>query len=258
MIENYVVTATAVTAFMTVIVPVITVIVLSIKKKLSPMPFFCGVGSFFISQVILRIPILQMLSRYEAYQSFVSTKIGLVIIGGLTAGLFEETARLAFAKFILKDKLSYKNTVSFGLGHGFCEMIILVGLNSVIYLIMMLLLNSGSLETALSTSYSAENVSQITDLLTSFTAGSLYLSIIERCSAVMYHVFATTLIFEGINRKKTVQYYLLAILAHTLLNSIAVLIPNVYVVEIVLLALTVTATVFTVKQKKYFSNFQEE
>ena len=74
----------------------------------------------------------------------------------------------------------------------------------------------------------------------------------------MYHVFATTLIFEGINRKKTVQYYLLAILAHTLLNSIAVLIPNVYVVEIVLLALTVTATVFTVKQKKYFSNFQEE
>ena len=74
----------------------------------------------------------------------------------------------------------------------------------------------------------------------------------------MNHVFASSLIFEGINRKKPVQYYLLAILAHTLLNSIAVLIPNVYVVEIVLLALTVTATVFTVKQKKYFSNFQEE
>ena len=41
----------------------------------------------------------------------------VIVVGGLSAGLFEETARLVGAK-LLKQHRTYKDMISFGLGHG--------------------------------------------------------------------------------------------------------------------------------------------
>ena len=46
----------------------------------------------------------------------------------------------------------------------------------------------------------------------------VYLGILERVSAVMYHVFATCLVFLAVKRRRPVLY-LAAILAHTVFNA---------------------------------------
>ena len=50
-----------------------------------------------------------------------------VVVGGLSAGLFEETARLGGAA-ILKNYRTWKDMVSFGLGHGLCEVMLIAGI----------------------------------------------------------------------------------------------------------------------------------
>ena len=225
-ISNSVIFTTIIVCLFTTIFPIVAIIIFIIKKKLSPIPFLVGMGAFFVSQIVLRLPIMSVLAQVSWYKNFVGTTIGIIIVGGLTAGLFEETARYISARFILKNKRTYKDTISFGLGHGICEVIILVGLSMISNFVLMLMINSGSIS-SITSSLPAETAEQIVNSLVGVTVSSLLLSLVERVSAVAFHVFATVLIFKGVREKKII-YYFLAILAHTALNSVIV-IKNIYI-----------------------------
>ena len=70
--------------------------------------------------------------------------LSAILIGGLSAGIFEESARYLGARFILKNKRTYKDAISFGLGHGLCEVILLNGVANMNNTIYSILLNSSS------------------------------------------------------------------------------------------------------------------
>ena len=110
----------AAAAFCTLVLPVVLLIVLAVMKKIRLAPLALGFVSFFVSQMILRIPLLQLLNAAGALNAIAAnTVLYAVVVGGLSAGLFEETARLGGAA-ILKGQRSYKDMISFGLGHGLC------------------------------------------------------------------------------------------------------------------------------------------
>ena len=64
------------------------------------------------------------------------------------------------------------------------------------------------------------------------------LALLERVSAVLFHLFATSLVFTAVIRRKP-GWYFAAVAAHPLFNSLAVLLSGfgVLTVELVLFAL---------------------
>lgn len=235
---------------LTTVFPIVLILVLCLKKKISPIPMFVGVGAFFVSQIILRIPIMSALSTQPWYQNFAANNAVLfvILVGGLTAGLFEETARLGGAK-LLKERTTYKDAVSFGLGHGFCEMILLNGMMNINNVVYSLLINSGNTELLVGV-----NIEQVTAALAAATPLAIGLGVFERLPAIAFHVFATLLVFKGVNERK-ISYYFYAILAHTILNSAAALVTQywgIYAGEAALLVLGIAMLFYVIQAKHGF------
>ena len=169
-----------------------------------------------------------------------------------TAGLFEESARLGSA-LILKKHLSFKDAVSFGLGHGFCEVIVLIGLSNINNVVICLMLNIDD-PTVLAL-IPADSLQLLKDTFTTLNPTDVYWAILERVSAVLFHIFATILVFYAVRSRKW-HYYLLAILAHAAFNAVAVLLAQlagVAVSEIAILVLALLAGFCTLK---FSSRFQ--
>ena len=110
--------------FFTVLFPLLLLVLLAIRRAISLRPLFIGVLAFFVSQILLRIPLLSILSTQGWFLTFAQQQMLLyLILLSASAGLFEESARLLGAKCFCKGRRSYRDAVSFGLGHGLCEVV---------------------------------------------------------------------------------------------------------------------------------------
>lgn len=255
-ISNAQVAAFSVAAFCTLVLPVLLLVVLGVMKKISAGPLFLGFASFFVSQMVLRIPLLQALGGQGWFQSFAThTVVYALVVGGFTAGLFEETARLAGAA-LLKKRLTYKNMISFGLGHGLCEVMLIVGLGQLNSLVLCAALADpqGAAGTAFLSGADPAAVQMVAAQLAASTPAMVLLGLVERVSAVLYHLFATCLVFHAVKRGKPLCY-LAALLAHTLFNFLAVMLTvwvGVWVMEAVLLAAGVGFGVYVWRARAWF------
>ncbi|MEG0614547.1 MAG: YhfC family glutamic-type intramembrane protease, partial [Oscillospiraceae bacterium] len=209
-----------VTAFFTTILPLFIAIGLIVTKKISSRPFIVGAGAFFISQVILRMPLLRMFGTQEWYVNFASTVLGLVIIGGLTAGIFEETARYFGAKLFLRNETYFSDAVGFGLGHAFCEVILFVGASNINAIFNGIALNKGTfIPTLVAQGAPQGYIDEVVANIANPQVFDAAMAILERVSVVGIHVAMTVLVFTAIN-KKNILYYFAAILVHTITNSV--------------------------------------
>lgn len=94
-ITNSQMAAFIISALTTTIIPLLLIILFLIRKKLSITPLFVGAFAFFVSQMVLRIPILSILEPFNWFQSFMNNVIlSAILIGGLSAGIFEESSTL--------------------------------------------------------------------------------------------------------------------------------------------------------------------
>ena len=62
--------AFGISSFFTLLFPIILMIVLVAKQKIAPRPLLIGMLAFFVSQILLRIPILNVLSMQSWFLSF--------------------------------------------------------------------------------------------------------------------------------------------------------------------------------------------
>lgn len=91
-------------------------------------PFLCGMIVFFISQIVLRIPLLQLLQQSFQIQLFFQFhSIIYVFMLAFTAGLFEEIGRYIGYHYLKRHRSMY-DAIAFGLGHGCIEAILLTAL----------------------------------------------------------------------------------------------------------------------------------
>lgn len=106
------------------VIPIVLCIYIYSKAKLKLSTFVIGFLTFFVPQVLIRIPILYYLTSIGISYSNTLPK---QILLALSAGLVEVGADYISFRFILK-----KNTLGsgliVGLSHGFCENLIIVSL----------------------------------------------------------------------------------------------------------------------------------
>lgn len=178
------------------------------RRRLKPLLF--GVLAFVISQIVLRIPLLNYIGENSTtFQFFSATKPVLVLfLLALSAGVAEELARWVFMRLFLTEK-TLRNGVIFGLGHGGIEAFVIVGM-------------------------------PVVQQLQFVASLGLVLGGLERICAMVIHVCLSVIVLIGV-RKRAFRYCGYTILLHTGVNFTAGYVASLaspITVEIILVVLT--------------------
>lgn len=199
--------------------PIAFLIYAIIKKEI--VPFILGVAAFTISQLLIRLPLLGYLAKESASYHIiqVTQPIVFLLLVSFSAGLFEETARWVFMRYMLKKRTISKG-VYFGLGHGGIEASVLVGIPMLLQFVQ----------------------------YHSLPALNIYLGAFERIAAIVVHVCLSLIVLHSVSNRKII-YYVLAIFIHGVINF-TTLIISTYISplasEIGLAILTVILILYTI------------
>ncbi|GAP11421.1 predicted membrane protein [Bellilinea caldifistulae] len=183
-----------------------------------------GVLGFLVPQVMLRIPALQWLGQQPFYQQWAAQPWFLALFLSLTAGLFEETGRWIGFRYLLKNRLQFKNALAYGVGHGGFEAIFLVGLSYVNLILFSVMINNGTFDSVVAPQLGLAAEQIRTQLIS--TSSYLYLvGGIERVFAIAVQLGLSVVVFYAVKNRQA-RYYWLAVLLHTLVNLPAVLLAS--------------------------------
>lgn len=157
-------------------------------RKGSFYTFVAGAGCFVLSQLLIRLPLLNTLSK--EIDTFILLPYTNPLLYGaflaVSAGIFEETGRWIFLKYLCRNHNTWMHGFAFGLGHGGIEAVWVSSLG-----IIPAFLNG-----------------------TIAAAGPDVLLVgVERMCAMLFHIAMSILILHGV-RKKQFRFCLLAILLH--------------------------------------------
>lgn len=214
-----------ISAIFCIALPVVGILVVQKKYKKVFISFLLGAFAFFVSQIVLRLPLIQsVLPRFEWYSGMASNQYLHAAFLGITAGLFEEVARFVILKLWFKAKIQFGNAVAFGLGHGGIEALIFVAVPLLNLFISAVALNAGTLQSLMADAPQAQ-IDQVSYTLYNLSTGTVLLSVWERCSAMTIHVALTLLVATGLHCGKGVRYLFLAIVAHAVIDMLCVVMP---------------------------------
>ena len=144
-----------------------------------------------------------------------------MIYGGLAAGIFEETGRyVAFRWLLPKSRFPERDTaVTYGIGHGGFESILIVGLTFALYAAAMALYNSGGEAAALSlTKGDAAALSQLLGQMRGITPGACILNMIERAAAIITHIGLSVWVFLAVRDRTQRKWFPIAIAVHAIVD----------------------------------------
>lgn len=179
-------------------IPLASLIYFIVKKREYLKFFLFGVLGFFISQIVLRLPLLTLVQGTSFYQEAnLFYPVLVVFLLSLSAALFEEPARYLFLRMARKIPFDTKIPIAYGLGHGGLEALLMVGI-----------------------SYAVMIVTQF-DFLSN-QDGLVFWAGFERISAMIGHIALSVVVYAAVCTQKK-RYLLLAIALHTLFNFSIVL-----------------------------------
>jgi len=213
-----------------------------------------GIGAVtFIGAQVFHIPFnIWVLSPFLENMGWTGEQSGpsLVLAAvflGLSAGVFEETARYFVFRFWLKDKRDWRSAIMLGAGHGGIEAII-VGLLALLALIQIMTLRGADLAAVVP----ADQLDLAKAQIEAFWALPWYavlLGALERASAIALHLGASVLVLQTFTRKR-IRWLFAAIAWHALLNAVAVYgiqTWGMYITEALILCMAVISLVFVFK-----------
>lgn len=236
-----------------IVLPIAAAVIWKIKNKQLKVlfPVIIGAAAFFVFAMVL-----EQLLHSVMLPLVMNNAVLYSVYGCLAAGIFEETARLLAFKLVLKKHISDgdpRHAISYGIGHGGIEAVLLISLNMFSFMAIGITVNSGNTE-LLTAGMPESDIPVLTAQLEAFASqgfGMYLISCLERISAMTAHICFSVIVFAAVTRKKY-WLYPAAILAHALFNVLAVLyqtgvITNISVVEIIL-ALCAAALVLIVSR----------
>lgn len=196
-----------------------------LQKRLRPGwgLFGMGAATFVVSQVG-HLPFNWLLGRVGILPDGVSTTARLVttaVILGLSAGLFEESARYLTYRFWAKEARSWGQGLMLGAGHGGIEAMLL-GLLGLLNFAVLLLADRGLFALPQA---QMPLVHEQAALLLATPWYMALLGAVERLWAICFHLAASLLVMQVFVRRQWV-WLPLAIGWHTLLNATAVFVSQ--------------------------------
>lgn len=262
MVPNLTLIFCLITLAVCLILPVVVILVLSLKNKGKKLPsaWLLGAAGFFVTQMVIRVPILTALQSQPWFVSF-SKNNGFLFafVLAFTAGLFELAGRFVVAKLMSRN-LTYKRSLTAGLGHGGIEAMLLIGLtyiNNIAYIVM---INSGTFDTVVAqAAQSGVDVSALWQIKEQFLQASPALFLLggfERVLAMTAHAAMSLIVCYGVHTGKPLKGALICLAIHTMIDltaGISMLIGNglsqtaAYLIIYTILTATAIASIFVIR-----------
>lgn len=206
-----------VTGLFSILIPFIFMMVLKRKFKIQWIPILIGAVTFIIFAMILEqiSHVLVLKPGTDGTISLLSDSPWLYVLYGVfAAGIFEETGRLVAFLLMKKKYNRLDSAVSYGIGHGGIEAIIVLGLGMLVSIIFSVMLNNGSSIVDTLPPSVAESITGTSNI-------NYLLSITERIFAVSVHIGLSVIVFVSVLQKGKWWLFPLAIVLHALTNVTA-------------------------------------
>jgi len=207
-----------ISAVISIGLPIGLFLILRKKYGLKVVPMLVGAAAFIVFALVLEQQLHMLVLRPDANGviELKNNPLLYVLYGIFAAGIFEESAR--YLSFLLL-KRRYKGVgtgLSYGIGHGGVEAVLLAGVSMISNLIVSIMINS---ETAGSLGIQAAQLTALTD-----TAPHLFLiSGFERILAVIIQISLSLLVWFAVDRKDKWWLFLAAIVLHAIIDIPAAL-----------------------------------
>jgi uncharacterized membrane protein YhfC len=208
--------------------------------------FGIGVATFFVMQVVLRIPLVQ-LAGMALGNSLQSSKVLLFTWLGmlsLTAGLAEEGGRYLALRYLFKPPHRFAGGVMYGLGHGGIELL-LFGVVTMVSNTVLCILPAEQLPAA---------VAGVKEQVMTMALHLPFVSAAERVMGLLLQIALSLVVLRAVNRRGEGAKWLgIAIALHFTINFMAVAMAqftSIYVVEGCLALVTVALVCWIVKESK--------
>lgn len=185
--------------------------------------FFIGTVTFILSQVF-HIPFNWVVQRADLLPGSLESWANLLLMAaflGLSAGIFEETARYLTYRYWAKDARSWSSGLMLGAGHGGIESILLGLLGAVNIVGLLVTLNSEALLSAIPAEQQALINATVANLLATPWYG-LLLGAAERVFAIAAHLALSVMVLQ-VFRRGSLRWLFLAIGYHAVFNMLAVI-----------------------------------
>jgi uncharacterized membrane protein YhfC len=200
------------------IIPIAFLFYFRKKQQFAWKPLWIGVAVFVLfSQVLEKLLHIAMIDQSGTALKWTDHPAAFVLYGALAAGVFEELGRYVGFRFWLKGRHEYKDGLSFGLGHGGIEAILIGVIGAIYTIIFMQLIRSGTFDETIGTALSSEQASALKEQIMNTPFVFYVLGGIERAFALIFHIVMSLLVLLGV-RTNQFRYVLYAIAIHALLD----------------------------------------
>lgn len=221
-------------ALLAVIIPIVIALIWKFWKREKFTTILVGAATFVLFALIIEktiqnalvFPTTMGLPDHAASQFINARPILWALVLGLFPGVFEETGRLVAFKTILRNRRNRETSISYGIGHGGIEVILVLGINYITYIVYGIMINAGLFQgvidqVAAQAPDQVDAMRALADQLAVFSFADLGVGMFERVFAFLFHVGASILVFYAARDKGRLWLYPLAILLHTVLDSLA-------------------------------------
>ena len=217
-----------------VIIPIAIALIWKFWKHEKFTTILVGAATFVLFALILEktiqnalvFPTTMGLPDHAASQFINARPILWALVLGLFPGVFEETGRFMAFKTVLRNRRNRETSISYGIGHGGIEVILVLGINYIVYIVYAVMINTGTFQgiidqVAEQAPFQEEAIRALADQLAVFSFADIGTGMFERVFAFLFHVGASILVFYAARDKGRLWLYPLAILLHTALDSLA-------------------------------------
>ncbi|MCP3144400.1 YhfC family intramembrane metalloprotease [Pyxidicoccus xibeiensis] len=182
-----------------------------------------GALGFALSQLFTRVPLVQGLQFVlrDELKASPALMAAWVVVLSLTAGLFEETARLWIFRGPLKDFRRWRDAVGYGVGHGGLESALLIGGLAALGLINMFALSALDPSTLRVPPEVVEEVRKAKETFAQVRWWEPLMGAYERAGSMVLHVALSVLVMQCFVRG-SLRWYWLAVGCHTVSNALGV------------------------------------
>lgn len=189
---------------------------LFLRKRLSlkVVPMLAGAAAFILFVFVLEwlLHSLVLKRAPDGSIELARTPWLYVLYGTLAAGLFEETARFIAFKLLRRKYDGFSTAISYGIGHGGIEVLLITALATVNNLVIAMMINAGMADALGDAPQVASAIAQITGV----SPWMFTLAGIERIPAVAIQISLSVLVWHGVNTKGRLWLYPAAIVLHAL------------------------------------------
>ena len=187
------------------------------RKDVRWRPVIVGALTFLLFAIVLE-PLLHSVCLVQdnpISRAINGNPVLYMLYGGLAAGIFEETGRWLAFRFPLKKDLERDTAVSYGIGHGGIEAVLVLGVTMIANLVFVMAYQKSPLDAAAMVG-GTDAAAQMAASLSGLTAGTLILGLFERVLAMLLHIALSIFVFVSVRDRRQRSYFPFAVALHAI------------------------------------------